>query len=63
MAKWQELFFTGLINASVGLWLAGVIRLVLDGKDIISSIVVIVLAVYLFLVVVFISKSIDNKGV
>lgn len=63
MAKWQELFFTGLTNASVGLWLAGVIRLVLDGKDIISSIVVIVLAVYLFLVVVFISKSIDNKGV
>lgn len=56
MKEWQKLFFNGLINASVGLWLAGIIRLVLEGKDIVSSVVVIVCATYAFVCLVVLSK-------
>ena len=60
MAKWKELFFTGLINFSVGMGLGGFLRLVLDNKDIISSVILMFCGVYLFASAVFLAKN--TKG-
>ena len=61
MREWKKLFFSGLMNARVGLWIAGIIRLVLEGKDVISSVVVIVCATYAFICLVILSKNTEEK--
>jgi len=48
MKKWQEIIFTGISNSGIALIVAGVVAVVIEQKQIIGSIMLIIAGVYLF---------------
>lgn len=60
MKKWQELIFTAIMNFSVALMAGGVLKMVLDFKSIVSSVVVFFVGIYILFAVTITAKNIDE---
>lgn len=62
MKKWQELIFTAIMNFSVALMAGGVLKMVLDFKSIVSSVVVFFVGIYILFAVTITAKNIDERN-
>lgn len=60
MKKWQEIIFTGISNLGIALIVAGVVAVVIEQKQIIGSIMLIIAGVYLFAYSALHAKSIEE---
>lgn len=60
MKKWQEIIFMGISNLGIALIVAGVVAVIIEQKQIIGSIMLIIAGVYLFAYSVLHAKTIEE---
>ena len=61
MRKWQELSLNALMNFSVAIMAGGALRLVFDFKNVIASVLSIILGAYILFATTLIAKNTEEK--
>lgn len=61
MKEWQKLLFNAIFNIAAALIVGGFLKLMLDFKSVIASVVVIIMGIYLMLFITFLSIKIENE--
>ena len=60
MKKWQELVLNALLNFSMALVAGGILKLVLDKGSVVSSVIIAICGVYLFVFFAFLCVKFDK---
>ncbi|MFP4333604.1 MAG: hypothetical protein ACLFQJ_09915 [Campylobacterales bacterium] len=61
MKKWQEIIFSGISNLGIALIVSGVVAIVVEQKEIIGSVMLIVAGIYLFAYSALHAKMIEEN--
>lgn len=61
MKEWQKLLFNAIFNIAAALIVGGFLKLMLDFKSVVASVVVIIMGVYLMLFITFLAIKIENQ--
>ena len=61
MKEWQKLLFNAIFNIAAALIVGGFLKLMLDFKSIVASVVVMVMGVYLMLFITFLAIKIEGE--
>ncbi|QKG30005.1 hypothetical protein [Campylobacter sp. RM16187] len=61
MRKWQELSINAFMNISVAMIAGGILKKALEYKSVVSSVIMIVLGLYLLGIFILIAQEIETK--
>ena len=61
MKEWQKLLFNAIFNIAAALIVGGCLKLMLDLKSIIASVVVVIMGIYLMLFITFLAMKIERE--
>lgn len=61
MRKWQELSINAFMNISVAMIAGGILKIALEYKSVVSSVIMIVLGLYLLGIFILIAQEIETK--
>ena len=61
MKEWQKLLFNAIFNIAAALIVDSFLKLMLDFKSIIASVVVVIMGIYLMLFITFLAIKIERE--